>query len=762
MQRAEVVVSGIVQGVGFRPFVYRIAVKNRLTGYVRNRGDAGVEVLVEGDRSDIDQFLRDLREMKPPLADIYDVKVGFSDGVARSFPDFEIYGSTVEREHSGSVIPPDVAICDRCASELRDSHNRRHEYFFTTCTDCGPRFTTILGLPYDRPNTTMKEFEMCERCRSEYGSSDDRRFHAQTIACPDCGPKVYLVEKDGSRFDSEDPVRAAGRLIEEGYVLAIKGNGGFHVSTSTLRSEALERIRRVKHRSQKPLAIMSPDVNTVRKFARVSEYEEKLLTSYVRPIVLLDKSEDYFLSSLVSPGLHNAGVMLPYTGLHMMLFDQVSEPAFVMTSANPPGEPIVIENEKAISELGGNPVDYFLMHDRMIAQRCDDSVVRVTSFGEDSIIRRSRGFAPTPIQLGRAAESTTLAVGGEYNVTSCLLLGNRAFISQHIGDVEKYETYSFHRQAAKHIVDLTNAKVELVACDLHPRFATTALAKEFGEEFGVDVVQVQHHHAHVAALMSEHGVSEMIGVACDGAGYGSDGNVWGGEIFHCRDNGKSFERLAHLEEHPMPGGDLAAVYPLRMLAGLLEGHSGIVEPVLRSRSMHFPHGEAEVDVIMKQLRSGRSPLTSSCGRVLDAISSLLDICYERSYEGEPAMKLESAAVNGKDCLNLEPEIVSGNTIRTENLALAVLERIGKDTAQDLAYSAQAYMARSLAETSLSEADRLGVDCIGFTGGVAYNSFLVSALRDLVTSRGHKFVLHSLVPPGDGGLSFGQSVVAGYR
>jgi hydrogenase maturation protein HypF len=608
----------------------------------------------------------------------------------------------------------------------------------------------------------MREYEMCDKCKAEYGSPANRRFHAQTIACPDCGPKVYLLEKDGARLDCKDPIRTAGRLIEEGHVLAIKGNGGFHISTSTLKSEPLEKIRKVKHRSQKPLAIMSPSIDTARTFAKVDEHEEKLLTSYMRPIVLLDKSETYFLSDLVAPGLHNVGVMLPYTGLHLMLFDQVNEPAFVMTSANPPGEPILIEDEKAIAELGGNPVDYFLVHNRKIAQRCDDSVVRVTSLGTRNIIRRSRGFAPAPIQLQKNAKLSTLAVGGEYNVTSCLLLGNKAFVSQHIGDVEKYETYMFHRQAAKHIVDLTNAKVELVACDLHPKFYTTMLAREFGEEFRVDVVKVQHHHAHVGALMAEHAIPEMIGISCDGAGYGTDGNVWGGEILYCSEDAKNFERLGHLQEHPMPGADLAAIYPLRMLAGLLHRYPDIAERLLRSRSMHLPHGEVEVDVIIKQLRSGRSPLTSSCGRVLDAISSLLDVCYERSYEGEPAMKLESVALNGKDKLELKPEISSGNIIRTENLALAISENIGKAPVQDLAYSAQSYIARSLAEMALTEADRLGVTCIGFTGGVAYNNFLLAAIRDIVTSAGHKFILHSLVPPGDGGLSFGQAIVAGYK
>nr|MDO8100493.1 carbamoyltransferase HypF [Candidatus Njordarchaeota archaeon] len=761
MLRAEILATGIVQGVGFRPFIYRMAVKNKLVGYVRNRGDAGLEILVEGERKDIDTFIRDIKGDKPPLAQIYDLRVKYLDSVGKAFNDFSIYGSSSEREHSGSVIPPDVAICDQCASELRDSWNRRHDYFFTTCTDCGPRYTTILGLPYDRPNTTMQDFEMCVDCKREYSSPVNRRFHAQTIACPNCGPKVHLLEKDGSRFECEDPIRTAGKLIEEGYILAIKGNGGFHVATSTLKSAPMERLRNVKHRSQKPFAIMSPNVEIVRTFAEVNEQEERLLSSFNRPIVLLDKSEKYHLSDLVAPGLHNVGVMLPYTGLHLMLFDNVSEPAFVMTSANPPGEPIVIEDEKAVKDLGGSLVDYLLVHNRRIAQRCDDSVVRVSSLGTQSIIRRSRGFAPAPVQLDGNAKLRTLAVGGEYYVTSCILIGNKAFISQHIGDVEKYETYMFLKQATKHLVDLTNANVELVACDMHPKFASTVLARELGEEFKVSVAQVQHHHAHVASLMAEHSLPEMIGISCDGAGYGTDGNVWGGELLCCTENGKTYERLGHLQEHPMPGGDLAALYPLRMLGGLLHQHVEVAERLLRANSSHFPHRRAEVDIVVKQLKSGKSPLTSSCGRLLDAVSSLLGVCYERSYEGEPAMKLESVALTGSDRLDLEPVIIDGNIIQTDNLVMAVYENLKKTSVHDLAFSAEAYVARSLAELAIHEADRLGIEHIGFTGGVAYNNHISSTIRELVASQGYKFYVHNMIPPGDGGLSFGQVVVAGY-
>jgi hydrogenase maturation protein HypF len=761
MLRAEILVKGIVQGVGFRPFIYRTAVKSKLVGYVRNRGDAGVEIVVEGEKTNVARFMKEINERKPPLAQIYDSKARLAEIDGKAFSEFSISESSVEKEHSGSVIPPDVAICEECAKELRDSRDRRHDYFFTTCTDCGPRYTMILGLPYDRPNTTMQDFEMCDECRAEYTNPKDRRFHAQTIACNKCGPKVHLLEKDGSNVDCDDPIRTAGKLIEDGYILAVKGNGGFHVATSTLKSQPIERLRVVKHRSQKPFAIMARSIEAIRSFAEVSEYEERLLASYIRPIVLLNKSEAYSLSDLVAPGLHNVGVMLPYSALHLMLLDRVREPAFVMTSANPPGEPILIDNEKTINELGGNPVDYLLVHDRKIAQRCDDSVVRVSTFGKQGILRRSRGFTPAPVQLSKQCKFCTLALGGEYNVASCLLLSDKAFISQHIGDVEKYETYLFLKQATEHLVDLTNAKPELVACDLHPRFATTMLAREFGEKLGVDVIQVQHHHAHVKALMAEYSVPEMIGISCDGVGYGSDGNLWGGELLYCADYGRTFERLGHLQEHPMPGGDLAAIYPLRMLAGLLHEYPDLGEEMLRSRSAHLPHGKVEIDVVMKQLRSSRSPLTSSCGRVLDAMSSLLDVCYERTYEGEPAMKLESVALKGEDKLKLEPEIINGNIIQTGNLALAALNNIKKETVHDLGYSVQSYIARSLAEVAIREADRLSVKHVGFTGGVAYNDCIVSIVREIVISQGLKFYTHNSIPPGDGGLSFGQAIAAGY-
>jgi len=753
--RAEIKVSGIVQGVGFRPFIYRTAVKNGLVGYVRNRGDAVVEIVVEGKKGNVAQFLEDLKEEKPLLAQIYNITADYKADQA-GFGEFTIIKSSGEAELSGSVIPPDVSICDECLRELRDPKNVRFNYFFITCTDCGPRYTITRGLPYDRPNTTMQEFQMCSFCSREYGDPSNRRFHAQTVACPKCGPKAYLTSNSGELVECEDSIREAGRLLEEGYVVSIKGNGGFHVAAATTKADPLARLRKVKHRKQKPFAIMAPDLETVRSFAEVNPWEAELLTSYRKPIVLLKKRGDYYLSELVSPELHTVGVMLPYTGLHAMLFDNVEEPAFVMTSANPPSEPIVTRNDEAIKKLGST-VDYFLLHNRTIAQRCDDSVVRFHK-QDPCLIRRSRGYAPEPIRMKFVSDRCVLAVGGELNVTSCILAENRAFISQHIGDVENLETLRFMKNSIEHLTKLTNSRVEVVACDLHPKFTTTKLAQELGSKLECPVVQVQHHHAHTAALMAEWNVDEIVGVACDGFGYGSDGTAWGGEVLYC--NREGFRRVAHLESQPMVGGDLATYYPLRMAAGILHRKMDVTEWLL-SLSDKFPHGKRETEVILKQLKKGSTPETTSCGRVLDAISALLGICYERTYEGEPAMKLESAALEGKDRLNLAPRF-NGKVLNTTFLVHEIFTKKDSFSAADLACSAQSYLARGLAQLAIEEAERLQVKHVGFSGGVAYNEQVTATIRKAVEKEGFRFLVHHKIPAGDGGTSFGQAIVAGFQ
>jgi len=755
--RVTVKVTGIVQGVGFRPFIYRTAVKNGLKGYVRNRGDAGVEILLEGEENNIQNFIRDLKEKKPPLAQIHDIITTKLEGRAE-YEKFTIYKSSTEAELSGSVIPPDIAICNDCLKELRNPKDPRYEYFFVTCTDCGPRFTIIEKLPYDRENTTMQEFPMCDFCKREYANPLNRRFHAQTVACPKCGPKAYLTTAKGELIKHEDPIREAGKLLSEGFIVGIKGYGGFHVAASTTKDEPLVRLREVKHRSQKPFAIMARSLDAIRTFAEVSKQEEYMLNSYTRPIVLLNKSEQYHLSDLIAPALHNVGVMLPYTGLHYMLFDEVDEPAFVMTSANPPNQPIVKDDEEAMKTLG-ETVDYFLFHNRKIAHRCDDSVVRMHN--RDLVfIRRSRGYAPAPIMLKEKAKRCVVGLGGELNNTACILLGNKAFVSQHIGDVENVETRDFLENATKHLIHLTNCKVEAVACDLHPKFTTTKLARDLAEENDWQLVQVQHHYAHIAALMIEHNLKEMVGICCDGYGYGSDGGAWGGEILLCTREAPSFNRLAHLEKQPLIGGDLATRYPLRTATGILYKKANI-ENWLSQNKQHFPHGEKEAQLILNQLQKSYGIIeTSSCGRVLDAVSAVLGVCYERTFEGEPAMKLESAALKGKDVLKLKP-IIKSNTLDTTQMLLEVFENREKHSVADLAYSAHVYLAKGLATLATEKALENNIRTVGFSGGVACNRILALSMQEAVETAGLRFLVHETVPPGDGGLSFGQAVVGGF-
>jgi hydrogenase maturation protein HypF len=732
-------------------------VKNNLKGYVKNKGDAGVEIFLEGQDKSIKAFLTDLKRKKPPLAQIYEITTTQLQG-KNEHGSFTIQRSSGEVEHSGSIIPPDIAICPECLQELRLPRDRRHDYFFITCTNCGPRYTIIEQLPYDRENTTMKDFTMCRFCQNQYADPVDRRFHAQTLACPKCGPKTHLTTHDGKQVGSKDPIREAGKLLQEGNILAIKGYGGFHVATATTKDKPIARLRGVRYRSQKPFAIMARNLETIETFAEVSKAEEGLLTSHSRPIVLLNKRSDYHLSSLIAPDLHNIGVMLPYTGLHYMLFDEADEPAFVMTSANPPNQPIITDDQEALKTLG-NTVDYFLFHNRQIAHRCDDSVARM--HGEKrAFIRRSRGYAPAPIILKTKARRCVVALGGELNNTVCVLLENKAFISQHIGDVENVETRNFLENTTKHLICLTNSNVEAIACDLHPKFTTTALAKELAEQNGWQLFQVQHHYAHIAALMAEHNMKEMIGICCDGYGYGSDGGAWGGEILLCAQDSFGFKRVAHLEKQPLIGGDLATRYPLRIAAGALKKEISVEDWLLENKQ-HFPHGEREIKVILHQLRKGNGMSeTTSCGRILDAVAAILGVCYERTYEGEPAMRLESVARKGKAVLKLKPDM-KGDTLETTRMLLEIFENRNKCSKEDLAYSAHAYLAKGLATLALEKASENNIRTIGFSGGAACNEILAGDVRRIVEKAGLQVLVHEDIPPGDGGVSFGQSVAVGF-
>ncbi|MCW4017630.1 MAG: carbamoyltransferase HypF [Candidatus Bathyarchaeota archaeon] len=755
--RVKVNVNGIVQGVGFRPFVYRIAVKNGLEGYVRNLGDAGVEILLEGTPNAVDHFLAELQEQKPPLSQIYEIQKTPLTG-KNEHSTFTIIPSSDALEHSGSVVPPDSAICNDCLRELRDPNDPRFDYFFITCVNCGPRFTIVERLPYDRENTTMQEFPLCGLCTKEYDDPLNRRFHAQTVACPTCGPKAYLTNNKGEPVNAADAVREAGRLLSEGSIVAVKGYGGFHIAASAVEDAPLVRLREAKHRRAKPFALMARSLAAIRGFAEVPSKEQELLSSPARPIVLLSKNGAYGLSPLVAPDLHNVGVMLPYSAMHYMLFDQVGDAAFVMTSANPANQPIVNDNAEAIRILGGT-VDYFLFHNRKIAHRCDDSVTRVHQ-DRNSFIRRSRGYAPAPVRLKQKAKRCVVGLGGELNNTSCVLNENKAFISQHIGDVENLETHRFLQDATQHLIRLTNSKIEAVACDLHPKFTTTHLARQLAEQNGWEFLQVQHHHAHVAALMAEHGVDELVGVACDGYGYGADGSAWGGEILFCSRSLKAFKRLGHLEAQPLLGGDVATRYPLRIAAGILSKKSDGADWLMQN-SKYLPHGTLEAELILSQLRKPKNiPQTTSLGRVFDAAAAVLGLCYERTYEGEAAMKLESAAVHGKDVLELTFDI-RGDRLGTTYLLSEIFQNRNRFSKSDLAYSVHAYLAKGLATLATEKAVALGVGSVGFTGGSAVNALLAKLMRETVEAHGMRFLVHEAVPAGDGGVSFGQAFVGGF-
>ena len=752
--RAAILISGTVQGVGFRPFVYRTAKQYGLNGFVRNRADAIVEIQVEGDKSRIENFVASLKSTHPPLAKLDSLHVEYVESIDQ-FSDFAILGSSVVRTKSGSVIPPDIAICDDCLRELHSADNRRRQYFFITCTNCGPRFTTITAVPYDRPNTTMRQFPMCADCRREYTDPLDRRFHAQTIACQTCGPKVELLDDHGKAVETRDAILMASELLAEGRVLAIKGNGGFHLSVSAIKDEPVQRLRQNKERRRKPFAIMARDLAAVREFAEINDHEQEILQSYIRPIVLLRKRNPFSLSTQISPELDTVGVMLPYSGLHYLVFDNTTLSALVMTSANAPSQPIITNNNDAVNRLAGT-VDYFLVHDRDIAQRADDSVLRFLD-RTPALIRRSRGYAPAPVPLPKPVRTRAIGVGAELNVTSCMILGDHAFLTQHIGDTETIETSYFLEDAIEHLSRLIGFTPDVVASDLHPKFTTTKIASVLSERLGVPLRRIQHHHAHVGSLMAEHGVNEIVGIVCDGFGLGVDGTAWGGEILCCHE--KEFTRAAHLEQQPMVGGDLATRFPARMVAGILRNDPAIVR-WLEAHASQFPHGRDEVQAIFQQLENGEYIWTSSCGRVLDAVAAILELSFERSYEGEPAMRLEATARGGSDRLEIDPTLHL-STIGTTKLVQSIYDHIHQYNPTDLAYSAESYLAHGLANAAIQVAEESGVKTIGFSGGVALNEHIAISIRKFISRAGFNFVSNISVPPGDGGISLGQAYLASF-
>ena len=743
---ARIEVEGTVQGVGFRPFIYRLACSMGIKGYVKNRGNY-VEIYADCYGPALDEFIKRIREDAPPLSKVGGITC-HSECLDEKYPDFHIVKSDFAGK-SDSVVPPDAAVCMDCLKELRDPRDRRNGYFFITCTNCGPRFTIVDSPPFDRERTTMDPFHMCPDCEREYKDPIDRRYHAQTIACPRCGPEIFFIGGKDKK-EGREAIERCAALIEGGGTAAIKGYGGYHISCSASDDYAIKRLRYLFGRRYKPFAIMAKDIESVRSFAFLSDEEEKELVSYKRPILLLKRKRD--LSDQIAPGLHNVGVMLPYSPLHYLLFDSLKTENIVMTSANESTYPIIKEDDEIGGGLMRGKVDGILYYDRDIAQSCDDSVVKYVG-EEKRIIRRSRGYVPSPI--GVKTGQNSLAVGGEESVTGCIMNSDKAFLTQHIGDCKNPETLGFLTDALENLTCLTAIKdFESIACDLHPRFGTTKLAERLSKERSLEIFRVQHHYAHGLSLMAEHNLEEIIAIVCDGFGYGINGEAWGGEILYCKED--SFERLGHLQKHMMVGGDLATKYPMRMIASILyDAKDAEVKKYLVTEG--FPHGEKEMEIILTQLDKGLGIKTTSCGRVLDAISALLGICYEKTYEGEPAMRLEATSLSGSD-LHLKPKL-ERDTLDTSYLLNWVANNRHKERKEDLALTGELYLARGLAEMACEMAKEEGVREIGFSGGVAYNEPMSFAIEKTVKNRGFNLLVNQKVPSGDGGLALGQCYYA---
>ncbi|MFQ5568965.1 MAG: carbamoyltransferase HypF [Rhodothermales bacterium] len=751
VRRRRIDINGIVQGVGFRPFVYRLARQCGLAGFVNNSGD-GVCVEVEGLSEDIERFCARLREEAPPLSRIVDVC--FKDVVPDGVREFVIRASQRDALPV-TLISPDVGICEDCLKELFDPCDRRYRYPFINCTNCGPRYTIVEGIPYDRPYTSMRVFEMCPDCDREYHNPENRRFHAQPNACPVCGPQVALHDNAGRRLDVEDPIEEVVAMLRKGAVVAIRGMGGFHLVVDTRNDEAVQTLRRRKGRAQKPFALMAPDVESVRSFCKVSPEEEKLLEQHTRPIVLLEALAGHGLAPSVAPGQRYLGFMLPYTPLHYLLV-QGRFDALVMTSGNFTEEPIAIGNDEALERLA-SLADYFLLHDRDILQRCDDSIVR-QGLGKPRLLRRSRGYVPAPIFLAKPTRKRILACGGELKNTVALSRGKEVFLSQHIGDLDNPSALAFFENSVDHLERILRIKPEIIAYDLHPEYLSTKWAMK---QEGMPRIGVQHHHAHMASVMAEHGCYDpIIGIILDGTGYGLDGTIWGGEVLVGDASG--FERHAWLKPVPMPGGTAAIKQPWRMALAVLYTAYGVEMTTLDLPFLES-YRRGEVALIQRMIdRRINSPLTSSCGRLFDAASALVGLCSEINYEAQAAIALEMAVdVSVEEHYSAAlANVVGSGALPVVPLIQAMVADIRRGVPVG---AVAARFHRSVAEIFLRAAEAAReqhrLHRVGLSGGVFQNMQLFTMLVRRLQDRGFEVLAHSNVPTNDGGLALGQVVVA---
>ncbi|MGI5862009.1 MAG: carbamoyltransferase HypF [Myxococcales bacterium] len=748
-RRLAIAVQGVVQGVGFRPFVYRIALEHQLAGWVCNRTD-GVRIEVQGAQASLDAFVHDLKTKLPPQASIERLQI--EEMAAEPGSEFVILGSDAESAPRPS-IPADGNVCADCRAELSTPSERRFGYPFTNCTNCGPRYSIIEALPYDRPRTSMKGFPLCAECEAEYRNPLDRRFHAQPVACPRCGPQVELLSRDGASLARGDAaIEAAARAVLDGKVLALKGLGGFQLLVDATRTSPVELLRQRKHREAKPFAVMFPTLESLRACCLVSDDEQKLLESPQAPIVLVRKRRDGVpLAEPVAPGNPRLGVMLPYTPLHIVLMAAIARP-IVCTSGNLSDEPMCIDNAEALARLG--PIaDLFLVHDRPIVRPIDDSVARVGARGIE-LLRRARGYAPLPIRLAEKLP-TVVALGGHLKCTAALSLGDQAIVSQHLGDLDSAEGAALLERTVRDLVRFFEARPAAVACDQHPNYTSTRIAERLASEWGVPLVRVQHHHAHAAAVATEHGIdSEVLGISWDGTGWGPDGTIWGGEALAC--SGSDYRRVARLRPFPLPGGDLAAKEPRRAALGLLFALS---PSLARDRAGRwFAPDEARALIAMLE-RGFNTTLTSSAGRLFDAASAIAGVRDRNGFEGQAAMELEFAA----EGIEAEPyplPLIDEGEIATADwrpLAEALLADVDSSVPTGVI---GARFHEALAGLVVAIARRAALPRVVLAGGCFQNERLARSATKSLQAAGFELLAPRLLPANDGALSFGQLYVAG--
>jgi len=765
----RIVVVGVVQGVGFRPFVARVARESGVAGFVRNLGGGEVLIHVEGEDGAVRKFLELLWSKLPPPAELLSVKV--EEAQPLGLRSFEITKSSSEAL-ARSIVPPDIAICEHCLREVEDPSSRWFSYPFNSCAWCGPRFSMMFAVPYDRENTSMRDFPLCERCSRDYEDPEnERRYHAEGISCPKCGPRVWLVDRSGELVNADDPIAEAARLIDEGKIVALKGLGGFHVACRADDDEVVLELRRRKRRPQQPFALMAFDLKAASEIVEVSEEAAKLLKSPQRPIVLLPAKEDANVSKHVAPGLDTLGVMLPYTALHYLLLKKSRHKVLIMTSGNVHGKPMVTENEEALRKLSG-VADYFLLHNRKITNRVDDSVVRLTR-GSPVFLRRARGYAPKWILLSKKLERPAVAFGAELQNAGAVAFDDKAVLTQFVGDTDELEALQDLERFLLWLAKVYGVRYEdsVIVVDKHPRYNSSALGRRRAREHGAELLEVQHHVAHALSAMAERGAVEGVAVVMDGAGYGDDGHVWGGEVIAIYEGG-SYERVAHLEYHKMPGGDLAALYPARMAFSILASLLGVdaaSEAFERAGLAKCLRPGEAVDAIAASYKLS-SALTSSTGRLLDAFSALLGVCCARTYEGEPAMKLEAFSRGGellRELLKLmEPEERRGVFVvpTAEALAYALDELLpkGERARRSAAYTVQYAVGWHLGRVAAEKAKELGAKEVLASGGAAVNDVIYRGLLEAARSvlgPGARVYVNALVPPGDGGVALGQAYAA---